>query len=69
MATTQTFATIDERDIITSLTTCATDEQAQEWYRTSARGGRLVVLDLSAAERPEVGNAVSVDDVGVATLL
>lgn len=67
--TTQTFATVDERDIIVSMTTCETDEQAQEWYRTSARGGRLVVLDLGASEHPAVGNAVSVDDVGVATLL
>lgn len=66
--TTHTFATIDSKDdIITKLTTCETDEQAQEWFR-SGQSGRLVVLDLGAGEDPRVGDVVTVDEDGVAQI-
>lgn len=65
--TTQTFATIDKDSMITSISTHETDEQAQEWYRRG-QTGRLVVLDLAADERPAVGDTVTVDSDGVATL-
>ena len=67
--TTTTYATIDADDTILALTSCATDEQAQEWYRTRGHStGRLVVLALAVYEIPRVGDSVTVDDDGVATL-
>ena len=66
--TQETYAAITDNTITHLSGPIAADHEAQAWHRGLRSPGKLVVLDLAEGERARIGDAVDVDEDGVATL-